>query len=243
MKFLKFISLLSILIFTACRPLQLAQVDTKHIDITSQSGIDSNLYYLVEKYKIQLDDQMNVVLCDTPVDLIKAQPSSNLGNMMADILYNYYNKKDSVVDFAITNLGGIRVGSFAKGPLTIGDAYQLMPFDNEIVQIKISGKIVQQLFQHVCNLGGWPISHVHIVMDSARVIQQVKIDGKDLQENKIYTVAMNDYIANGGDQCSFLIGEPIVKSGKLFRDAIIESWKNHNGSIQVNQEMRIRYEN
>jgi 2',3'-cyclic-nucleotide 2'-phosphodiesterase (5'-nucleotidase family) len=243
MKFLKFISFISVVIFTACHPLQLAQVDVKHIDITSQSGIDSNLFYLVEKYKVQLDDKMNVVLTNTPVDLIKAQPSSNLGNMMADILYNYYYQKDSVVDFAITNQGGIRVSSFAQGPLTVGDAYQLMPFDNEIVYIKISGKIVLQLLEHVASLGGWPISHAEIVMDSSRTIQKIIIDGKNLEEDEIYLVATTDYIANGGDQCSFLIGTPLFKSGKLFRDAIIDTWRSQKEGIQVNQEMRMRYEN
>lgn len=243
MKFLKFISLLSVIILTACHPLQLAQVDVKHLDITSHSGIDSNLFYLVEKYKVQLDDKMNVVLTNTPVDMIKAQPSSNLGNMMADILYNYYYQKDSTVDFAITNQGGIRVSSFAKGPLTMGDAFQLMPFDNEIVYIKISGKMVLQLLEHVCSLGGWPISHADIVMDSSRNIQKVKIAGEDLQEDKIYTVATNDYVANGGDQCSFLIEVPLWKSGKLFRDAIIDTWKSQNKELQVSQEMRTRYEN
>ena len=243
MKFLKFISLICVVIFTACHPLQLTQVDVRHIDINHHSGIDSNLYYLVEKYKVQLDDKMNIVLSNTPVDLLKAQPSSNLGNMMADILYNYYSQKDSVIDFAITNQGGIRVGSLSKGPLTTKDAFELMPFDNEIVQIKISGKTVLQLFQHTCNKGGWPLSHAEIILDSTRNIQKISINGKDLQEDKIYTVATNDYIANGGDQCSFLIDAPIVKSGKLFRDAIIDTWSNQKDTIHVNQEMRIRYEN
>ncbi|HUH74746.1 MAG TPA: 5'-nucleotidase [Chitinophagales bacterium] len=243
MKFLKFISLLSVLLLTACHPLQVAQVDITQVDISNQSGIDSNLYYMVEKYKIQLDDQMNIFLTHTPVDMVKAQPCSNLGNMMADILYNYYNKNEKVVDFAISNHGGIRVSSFTKGPLTMGDAYQLMPFDNEIVYIKISGEKVRQLLQHVCNLGGWPISHAEVVMDSSRTIQKISIDGNELIEDKIYTVAMNDYVANGGDQCSFLIGSPTVESGKLFRDAIIETWTHQKDELQVNPEMRLRYEN
>lgn len=242
MKFLKFISFLSLVIFTACHPLQVSQINVKQVDISSLSGIDSNLYYMVQKYKVQLDDQMNVVLTNTPVDIIKAQPCSNLGNMMADILYNYYNHTDSVVDFAISNHGGIRVSSLTKGPLTMGDAYQLMPFDNEIVYIKISGKTVRQLLQHVCNLGGWPISHAEVIMDSTRTIQKIRIDGNELLDDKIYTVATNDYVANGGDQCAFLIGSPIEKSGKLFRDAIIEIWKSQKDELQVNQEMRIRYE-
>lgn len=242
MKCLKFISCIVIVILTACHPLQIAQVEVKHVDISSKSGIDSSLYFLVNQYKAQLDDQMNVVLSSAPEDMSLNKPSSNLGNMMADIIYNFYLQEDSI-DFAITNFGGIRAGSFTKGPLTVRDAYQLMPFENEIVYIQISGKTVVQLLQHVCTLGGWPISNASVVMDSAEIIQKITINDKAIIEDKIYKVATNDYIANGGDKCSFLIGAPIKKSGKLFRDAIIDTWKSQREGIKVENEMRIRYEN
>lgn len=242
MKWLKCISVLILVSFTACKSPQLSQVEATYLEVNAHSGIDSNLYYFLQSYKSELDTQMNQIISSTPEDLTRAQPSSNLGNMMTDIIYDYYLEQNQAVDFVVLNFGGIRVPSIAKGNLSIRDAYQLMPFDNEIVQMKISGHKVLQFVEHIIQLGGWPVSNMDIVIDSNKNIQQIVIQNKLLQLDQEYTVATNDYIANGGDKCDFLIEEKKIPSGKLLRDAIIESWSKQKQGIQVDNTKRIRYE-
>lgn len=240
MKWLRLISL-CILLAAACRPAQIAKMDAAHIGVKSDTGIDSGMYYMLQEYKVLLDEKMNRIISYAPEDLVRDQPSSNLGNMMADIIYNFYLQKGDTIDMAIMNQGGIRVPSIAKGPLSVRDAYQLMPFDNEIVQLKIPGTTLQTLLQHACNQKGWPVSHTEIEVDSSMQIQRIYINGQLLDLNKTYTIATNDYIANGGDKCSFLTEYPMNKSGKLLRDAIIESWSAEKEGITIDNHERTRY--
>lgn len=242
MKWLNYISLFLLLFISSCRGPQISQVEGSYIEVKADNGIDSTLYFFLQDYKIELDAQMNQVISSTPEDLIRQQPSSNLGNMMTDIIYEYYSDKIEKIDFVVINQGGIRVPSISKGVITMRDAYQLMPFDNEIVKISISGKTVLQFVEHFIKLGGWPISQMKVTLDKDGNIKEVFIKDSPLDLNRDYVVATNDYVANGGDYCSFLTDIPQDKSGKLFREAIIEYWKKHSEGIQVDNEKRISYE-
>lgn len=242
MKWLRYTSILFYLFISSCKPIKVTQTDAQPIVVSSQSGIDSSLYYMLKDYKVVLDEKMNQIISYTGEDLIRAQPSSNLGNMMADVIYNFYLGKNDTVDMAIMNQGGIRVPVIYKGNLTMRDAYQLMPFDNEIVQIEISGSVLMTFLKHACKMGGWPVSHTEIVMNASQEIVSARINGEEIDPEKIYRVATNDYIANGGDQCHFLIGLPQKKSGMLLRDVIINFWNSQPDGIQTDNSKRIRYE-
>lgn len=242
MKWLSYISIFCLLSLFACKSPQIAQIEGSYISVTSDRGIDSTLYYFLSDYKTKLDTEMDQVVSSTPVDLVKSQPSSNLGNMMVDIVYQYYTDQHQKVDFAVINYGGIRVPSISKGDLTLRDAYQLMPFDNKLVTLNISGKKVLQFAEHIIQLGGWPIAQMDIVLDSNKNIKHIYIGGQELDKEKEYTLATNDYVANGGDYCEFLADIPHVKSNKLFREVIIEYWKKQAQGIQVDPSKRIRYE-
>lgn len=91
-------------------------------------------------------------------------------------------------------------------------------------------------------MGGWPVSHTEIVMNASQEIVSARINGEEIDPEKIYRVATNDYIANGGDQCHFLIGLPQKKSGMLLRDVIINFWNSQPDGIQTDNSKRIRYE-
>lgn len=243
MKSLKFISTaLVLLISFSCKTPFLSQIEVSQTSITPELEIDSSMYFFVEKYKVDLDAQMNQILSHTSEDLIKAQPASNLGNMMADVMYDYYAKQNQAVDIAISNQGGIRVPSISKGSLTMRDAYELMPFDNQIVMLEIPGSVLQELIQHISNFGGWPISQAEVTINSEREVQSIYIQGEPLDINRIYRLATHDYIASGGDQCSFLTDYEMIRSEKLLRDAIIEYWKSFPTSIPIDNQKRIRYE-
>lgn len=243
MKWLKHTSIFLLLILiSSCKPLRVGQLSDQLIHVHGQDGIDSSMYRQLLPYKEDLDKKMDRIISYAGEDLIKQLPSSNIGNMMADVIYDYYKNKGEQVDFALTNQGGIRVSSIAKGNLTVGNAFELMPFDNYIVMLNLPGVVVDSLLRHICNLGGWPVSHVDITMDKNNVPTHILIDGKPLDKNKIYKVATHNYIASGGDDCSFLTRFPMFKSNKFLRDAIIESWESHKQGIVIDDYKRIRYE-
>jgi len=55
----------------------------------------------------------------------------------------------------------------------------------------------------------------------------VHIHGKALQSHRVYKFALPDYIANGGDRCTFLAdADKRVDLDYLVRDAIIDQVRN-----------------
>ena len=87
------------------------------------------------------------------------------------------------------------------------------------------------------NLGGWPISAgLEIAIDTLQQQHQFSFNGEALKENKIYRVCTSDYIANGGDNCSFLQAIPQNDIQILFRDALLQY-------VEQTKEIEPRIEN
>lgn len=134
------------------------QISTKHYDNIQINNItlDSSIYNLYKPYKDSLDKIMLMPIATLSDNISKQQPSSTLGNLIADILYIETQKlsKDTI-DFAITNYGGIRINTLPKGTLKILDAFNIMPFENTIGVLSINDKKVQMLCDVMAQKGGW----------------------------------------------------------------------------------------
>ena len=206
---------------------------------------DSSVFYFLQPYKAQVDERMDDSLVVNLKVLKKEQPESALGNMMADVIFNHAKEAGLRPDVAVTNYGGIRVSLLEMGKLTYRDAFQLMPFDNKIVVLEVTGAVLYQLFVHIAVKGGWPISNATMQMNDQRApLSPIYIGEAVLDTLATYKLATTDYLANGGDYCDFLKGLPQYDTGILLRDAIIEHWKalNNSGqSLDLNIEGRIKY--
>jgi len=73
---------------------------------------------------------------------------TNLGNVVADSLYQYGQTGFShPTDIAVTNGGGLRE-TIAKGkPITKGNVIAVLPFGNTITQIQVTGQQVLDMFE------------------------------------------------------------------------------------------------
>lgn len=181
---------------------------------------------IILPYKLKLDKIMNEVIgnCD---GLSIEKPESTLGNWMADALEKnsemYSNKE---VSFAILNHGGIRIKDIPKGEVTLSKMYELMPFENYVSFIDMDGKTVVTLLNRIANYGGWPVSKsLRFKIQNGEAID-IYIDGKPLDTESNYTVALPDYVANGGDDCYFLENLPKTNTEYLLRDLFINEVKN-----------------
>lgn len=153
--------------------------------------------------------------------LYKKQPESPLGNFMADCMKRYAEKIfDKKVDAAFVNFSGIRY-YLAKGDITTGAIFRLMPYDNQIVLLTIQGKVLKTFLNHTAETGGWPCAGITMVIKN-NTAAEVLINKIPLDENAAYTIAVADYVANGGNQCIMLKGLPQLKKNYLFRDALID---------------------
>lgn len=143
---------------------------------------------------------MNVIVGYTEVDLEKNRPNGNLNNFIADIIRTETSKQTGEdVDFAFTNISGLRLPSISKGNITKGKLFELLPFDNMIITTKISGTTLKQVLQHIASKGGEAISGIEMVISTDRKLLKATYNGVLIDYSKNYIVATNDFLYNGGD--------------------------------------------
>lgn len=214
----------SILIFgaglLACSSVNTLSVEPKTVKLDdsykSNAGIDS----LITPYKDSLSVEMNVVIAKAETDFIVARPGSNLGNWVADAIFvnQTKNVRLSMPTFCLLNTGGIR-STLNKGDITLGDMYKLMPFDNEIVWVKLPISVLPEIEAYLTRSSGEPIAGAKMVKGKLEI-------GNMRSETTHFWVITSDYLLNGGDKMTFFQKkEEVNLTGKLMRDAMITEAK------------------
>lgn len=129
---------------------------------------------------------------------------SELGNLVTDILRQYAQS-----EIFVTNSGIMRDG-FKKGDITRRHLYALLPFGGNIVETAgMTGAQVLKLLEKSCSFR-YPrsflqVSGVSFRYDPRKKIgnrvleNSVKINGQNLDKNRIYNLATDLYIYRGGD--------------------------------------------
>ena len=160
-------------------------------------------------------------------------------------------------DLALLNAGSIR-NDLLKGNITYSNIIDVLPFANRLVVLEIQGKDLLDILEFgVRTLPGISsrfsqVSGIHFKVDDSikspvivndmesfdriegeRRIYDVFIGNESLDENKNYTISINDYLASGGDGYSMLskykkINDTSIEMSVVFKDYI----KNFlNGNI------------
>ncbi len=186
-------------------------------------GSDEDVNAMIDPYREELEARMNMVLGELPEDLKKDRPNSNMGNWFCDALLDmsqrYYPGE---VDFAIQNYGGLRLPFLGKGEITKSDIFQLMPFDNLLVVLELDANMLQRFLDDIADSNGWPLSRgIEFRIENDRAVD-IKIGGKAIDKDRIYKVAMPDYIGNGWGGQEYLGECKQFNSNVYIRDAIID---------------------
>lgn len=172
---------------------------------------------------------MNDVIAVAETDLEKKQPEGTLGNILADAMLSIAKQKyKTAVDASFINYGGIRLPVIPAGNITRGKIFELAPFDNIIVLLRLNGKVLTEFLNHLSLRNGWPVSGASWQIKDKKATAVI-INGKPIDESTIYTIATLDYVANGGDDCVMLKNIPQINGGFLFRDAVIEYFNVFTG--------------
>lgn len=240
--------LLFILLVTACKVNHLAYIQPQGYRMEPQSATASRTDPVVENminpYKVKLDAEMNEVLGVVTKTMEKGKPESALGNWMSDLFYEQiseYTKGN--IDFASMNYGGIRIPTLQAGEVTRGKIYELMPFDNLLVVVYADAATVQQFVDKIAQSGGIPVSKQLRFELKGGKAQNVTIHGKPLESDRIYKIGVSDYVANGGDDCTFFIDKKRDNLGILMRDAIINYTKKQTAQgkkLEAEKDGRIK---
>jgi len=161
---------------------------------------------LVQQYSSQVDGILNQKAGSSKVDLIQAgsrEKETNLGNLVADIV-----RKTTGAQVALVNGGSLRTG-LSNGEITFRQVHAVLPFNNYLVAVKMSGELLWQALEHGVSgvergEGRFPqVSGMTFVFDRSRPAGQrivsATVDGQPLDRQREYTVATLDFIASGGD--------------------------------------------
>jgi len=221
--------------YVVCLAMLIAGCKTLYVSDTTLTG-DSDILQLIAPYREQLEAQMNEVIGELDKDLIKESPESDIGNWLADMMYEEsINLNNGVLDFATQNQGGVRVSGLTAGPITIGEIFEVMPFDNMLTVISATGAETQTFLDHIARGRGWPISkQLQFKIKDQKAID-VLINGAPLDPERTYHFAVPDYIAGGGSGSDMLRSMKQRDLGVLMRDAFIDHLKKDmaNGIVQT----------
>lgn len=232
---------------TACKTtsLQVANVQTqKNISINNELKNDEEFVKVIEPYKQKLDREMNQKISHTNVDLTKQGDNSNLGNLLADYTYDGANawaktnlKKE--IDAALINIGGIRT-TIGKGDILLKSIFEVMPFENEVIIVKMRGTDLQGLFEYYAKTQvNNPVSHLYIETNNGQ-LSKTLINGKAVNPNQDYYIATSDYLALGGDNMKFFSKGEMIPTGIKLRDLFIDYFKK-NQEVISNTDVRLNF--
>lgn len=127
---------------------------------------------------------------DTPI----RSTQTNLGKLVTESMAFAFNDN---VDGALVNGGSIRIDDELKGDVTSTDVFRVLPFGGGVYKIKIKGSLLEK----VLNFGkqskgkGAYLQRFNISEKENNWV----INEQKLKSNKIYTIAVSDYLMKGFD--------------------------------------------
>jgi len=244
------ISLFTILLVFSCKnkPQLLVKIEGKQLPITEKINSSKAIENLIQPYREKVENEMSTILSYTNKELNRydAELESSLGNLMADLCFEKANpvfnsRTGKNIDFTMFNFGGIRA-SISKGKITNEHAFNLMPFENELVVVEITSNKLKELITYLINgKRAHPISK-HINLAITNEGYNLKINNVPVDTSKNYYVLTSDYLQHGGDNMNFFKNPVnLYKTDYKLRNAIIDYFKETD-TVKVKLDGRFREE-
>ena len=210
-------------------------------EITADIEPAADVEALIVPYREQLEERLAVVVGHAAGDFVKADPEGALGNLVADALLHAARRHSrDTVHVSLVNEGGLRIPLVA-GPIVMRHAYELLPFENFVVVLSLSGTRLEELADQVARTEGEPIAGWTMELDGDDAVG-VRAGGDPVEPNRVYRLATVDYLVNGGGAWSVLWEvEPGAREDLdiLIRAAFVE-YLREQGTVSPVLDGRIR---
>ena len=184
-------------------------------------GQDSAWVARVTRWNERVGPVAATVLGRSTVPLHRNRPESTVGDFICDAM-----RAATGADIAMQNPGGIRA-EMDSGAITRGRIYAVMPFDNTIVTMTLTGAEVKLALEQalrsdrVTQISGIRFTYDPDLPDLKRIVSITMADGSAFDEARSYKVAANNFMASGGDNYDALgKGRDRAESGQVIRAAI-----------------------
>ena len=215
------------------------------VNNAAEADADKSYTAYLQPIKENIDREMDIVIGYAPETMVSA--SNTPENLLSNYCTDAYRRAASEylklpVDIAIANYGGFRA-AIPAGDVTVGTIFKLMPFENELVILWLKGDKLNELLQYFAKIGGESQFGITFTIRDKKAID-IKVNGEDLDKNRVYTIATNDYCAGGNDNMTALTKhEKRIDTGIKLRNMLIEHIKKETAKgnkVQSQLDGRIK---
>jgi 2',3'-cyclic-nucleotide 2'-phosphodiesterase (5'-nucleotidase family) len=195
------------------------------IRVDASAGEDKAVKDLVARYGERLRAEMRTVIGRAGQDLVKGLGGGSLGAFVADVIRRTAEQSTGEpVPLALQNSGGLR-RPIARGKITLGTIYEVMPFENQIVVLEISGETLLALIRHLVARSNERVSDA---LSGAQItacrgeVKTALVNGRPIDPQATYRLATSDYLHQGGSGYTMLAtARTVIPTGTTIRDALI----------------------
>lgn len=189
---------------------------------TDQVRADPEMEALVESYRRRADSITSRVVTTVKFPFTRDGDQYPLGGMIAEARRNVLR-----TDIGFVGNLGIRA-DLPAGPVTYGQLFQVQPSQSSLVKLTVTGGQLRRMLEHALDSGS-PAAHVAgatVRYDprrpAGRRIRGVEVGaGRKLRSEAEYTLAIDDFLAAGGDGYAMLAGLPSEPGTMLDVDGVI----------------------
>jgi len=226
--FSKFVGRLDVVV----RDRRIVSHDYKLFPVDNTAPEHADVTWVLEDYQEEMRRRYNfdVVVTHATARMTRFGTTggdSALGNFLAESMQF---REFVETDFCVTNSLGIRT-DIDEGPVTIEKIFNVMPFDNTIATMFLSGLEVQELLdfstarsaERGCT-SQIQVSGVSFTMNCRTgKAEDIVLNGEPLSPNGVYELCTNNYIGRGGSGFKVLgRNTTFIDTGISLRDAVID---------------------
>ncbi len=200
-----------------------AVIDIKKLIPTLEQ--DAEIKKIVDDYYVILapilNEELGELKNDLPHDTTTLQLTA-MGQFVSKAMTEI-----TKTQIAIVNGGGVRRG-FTAGTITMGLMYELLPFDNTLVTLKLTGAELKKVIEHGImpatfkpgQFYGLDVTYNPEAAAGSRITKITLLDGTPIEDTTVYTVATIDFLLTGGDKYNFAAATDVVDTLIPLREEI-----------------------
>lgn len=195
------------------------------IPVTAAIPDDPATAKVVKEYDDRLGPELTVVVGETtvPLDAVSVRLRAGempIGDLIADAM-----RQATGADVALMNSGSIRGDRvYPAGPLTREMLIAMHPFGNIVTTIEVSGRVLLNALnvgvsKLPASAGQFPqvsglTMRVNANGPTGDRVRDVMVKGQPLDLDRLYTLALPDYILKGGDEYRMFVGQRVLVSAE-----------------------------
>ncbi|MFA5160968.1 MAG: bifunctional UDP-sugar hydrolase/5'-nucleotidase [Elusimicrobiales bacterium] len=201
-------------------------IDLRAAEIGEDAAVNAALEPVEKRVSELVDRQIAVAAERIPLAARPPDSDSPLGDLVCDII-----RRHSGSEIVFQNTYGMRA-SLPQGPVTLRMVYEVLPFENTLISMTLSGAQLEDVMRENLRAGHSVVQasgmEAEYAVDRMGKISSLKISvgGRPVEKDRRYTVTTNSFLSEGGSG-----GEAISRglgkkdTGVTIRDAFLEELK------------------